>query len=147
MAINFIDIIKQITNPKSDIIRIIIEYGEIEQKIKNTESQTWYFNQGLESKKARLIGLETEFEKIRKDFNDSSLDELIYKLNEIKDQKENLLNRNLNTVHQIYLSSLISEIKYIEDLIEMKSRVDKIMSINYYTENASEFLLISGWEY
>lgn len=147
MAINFIDIIKQITNPKSDIIRIIIEYGEIEQKIKNTESQTWYFNQGLESKKARLIGLETEFEKIRKDFNDSSLDELIYKLNEIKVQKENLLNRNLNTVHQIYLSSLISEIKYIEDLIEMKSRVDKIMSINYYTENASEFLLISGWEY
>ncbi|MGE0076364.1 MAG: hypothetical protein AB7S48_00740 [Bacteroidales bacterium] len=113
MALNFIDIIKQITNPKSDIIRIIIEYGEIEQKIKNTESQTWYFNQGLESKKARLIGLETEFEKIRKDFNDSSLDELIYKLNKIKDQKGNLLNRNLNTVHQIYLSSLISKIKYI----------------------------------
>jgi hypothetical protein len=86
-----------------------------------------------------------KFENIRKDLNDSSLDELISRLNEIK-TKKSLITGRLGLIKQIHLSSLLTRIKYVEELIEMKSRVDKMMPIDYYIENADALLAISGWE-
>ena len=145
MAIHSKDIMNLIVNPKSDIVSIIIEYGKIKKKLKNPEIQTWYFNQGIESHKARLNDLKKEFGNFRKDFYDASLDELISKLNDIK-TKESLITGRIGTIQQIYLSYLLSQIKYLEELIEMKSRVNKMMPIDYYIENDNEFLTIAGWE-
>ena len=145
MTIHAKDIINIVVKPKSDIIRIIIEYGKIKQKLKHPETQTWYFNKGIESHKARLNYLKKEFENFRNDLNDSSLDELISWLNEIK-TKESLITGRLGLIKQIHLSYLLSKIKYLEELIEMKSRANKMMPIDYYIENDNEFLTIAGWE-
>jgi hypothetical protein len=145
MAVHSKDIINIIVKPKPDIIRTIIEYGKIKHDLKHPETQTWYFIKGIESHKARLNDLKNDFENFRKDLNDSSLDELISWLNEIKTE-DSLITGRLGLIKQIHLSYLLSKIKYIEELIEMKSRVNKVMPIDYYIENDNDFLTIAGWE-
>jgi hypothetical protein len=145
MAIHAKDLINIIVKPTSDITTVIIDYGKLKQKLQNPEAQSWYFHQGLESHNAKLSELKMKFENIRKDLNDSSLDELISRLNEIK-TKKSLITGRLGLIKQIHLSSLLTRIKYVEELIEMKSRVDKMMPIDYYIENADALLAISGWE-
>jgi len=145
MAIHAKDLINIIVKPTSDIISIIIDYGKLKQKLQNPEAQSWYFHQGLESHNAKLSELKMKFENFRKDFNDSGLDELISRLNEIKTE-ESLITGRLGLIKQIHLSSLLSQIKYVEELIEIKSRVNKMMPIDYYIENGNDFLTIAGWE-
>ena len=145
MAIHAKDLINIIVKPTSDIITIIIDYGKLKQKLQNPEAQSWYFHQSLESYQAKLRELEEKFEKFRTDFNDSDLDELISRLNEIK-TKKSLITGRLGLMKQIHLSSLLSQIKYVEELIEIKSRVNQMMHIDYYIEIADALMEISGWE-
>jgi len=145
MAIHAKDLINIIVKPTSDIITIIIDYGKIKQRLENPEAQSWYFHQSLEAHRAKLMALEEKFENFRKDFNDSNLDELISRLNEIK-TKKSLITGRLGLMKQIHLSSLLSQIKYVEELIEIKSRVNQMMHIDYYIEIADALMEISGWE-
>ena len=145
MAIYAKDLINAIDKPSADIIGIIIDYGKLKQKLQNPEAQSWYFNQSLESHQAKLMALEEKFEKFRADLNDSGLDELISKLNEIAAEK-NSIKGYIGMIKRIYLSSLLSKIKYVEELITIKGRVNKMMPINYYIENTDALLTISGWD-
>ena len=146
MAINLKDILKIIVKPKSNTARILIEYGKLEQQLKEPEHQSEYFQYGIQNHKKKLIELKDDFEDIRNDFNDTSLDVLISKLSEIKIEKETLIKQSLNTMKLIYLSSLESNINYLDDLVELKSRISKkMMPIDYYIRNTDDFLIITGW--
>ncbi len=145
MAIHAKDLINIIVKPSSDIITIIIDYGKIKQKLQNPEAQSWYFHQSLEAHRAKLRELEEKFEKFRTDFNDSDLDELISRLNEVKTKKSQIPKR-MGLIQQIHLASVLSKMKYLEELIEMKSRISQMMPIDYYIENGNALLAISGWE-
>ncbi len=145
MAIHAEDLINVIVKPSSDLISIIIDYGKLKQRLENPERESWYFHQSHESHQAKLKALEEKFEKFRTDFNDSDLDELISMLNEVKTEKSQI-PRRMGLVQQIHLASVLSKMKYLESLIEMKSRTNQMMPIDYYIENGDALLTISGWE-
>lgn len=146
MSLSFNEISKLIVKPQSQLIRIILDYGFIVQKLKNSESQSWYFIRGYKSNIDRLENLKKEFEEIRKQFNKLSLDDLIRKLNETQANKDFFIGRNVNTIILMHISSLGSQIKYYKELIEIKRRVKQLKSIDFYIENSNEFLFLSGWD-
>lgn len=146
MSLSFNEISKLIVKPQSQLIRIILDYGVIVQKLKNSESQSWYFIRGYKSNIDRLENLKKEYEEIRKQFNKLSLDDLICKLTENQANKDFFIGRNVNTILLMHISSLSSQIKYNKELIEIKRRVKHLKSIDFYIENSNEFLILSGWE-
>jgi len=146
MAIDIKDIINLIVKQGTDISKILFEYAKLKQKLNDSENQSEYFQYGIQSHLEKLIKLKDDFEDIRSDFNNSNLDVLISNLNELKHESQELMKQSLNTNRLIYLSSLKSNISYLEELIEIKSRISKMMPIDYYTKNTDDFLIITGWK-
>ena len=126
---------------ESSFIRIIIEYSSLKQKIENSENQSWYFKQGIDSSKERLIALTKEFEEIRKTFNENSIDELIERINENLKYKSGYERNGMNTIQQMHYSSIISQIVFYNELIRLKSKTELLKDIEYYLENPEEFLI------
>ncbi|HQB77915.1 MAG TPA: hypothetical protein PLJ52_06170 [Tenuifilaceae bacterium] len=141
MGINFNDIIKVI-NPeqKSDVIRLIIDYGELKQKLENPENNSWYFTQALESNKAKLISLEKNYEKIRVLFNESTIDTLINGVNKNLVIKSWYERHGMNTIQQMHYSSVVSQVKFLNELIRLKSKTVSLMSADYYLANPEELI-------
>lgn len=126
---------------ESSLIRILIEYSGLKHKIENPENQSWYFKQGIESSKERLIALTKEFEEIRKTFNEASIDELIERINENLKYKSGYERSGMNTIQQMHYSSIISENVFYNELIRLKSKTELLKDIEYYLENPEEFLI------
>lgn len=143
MAINFKKIenllIKK--NDESSIVRILVDYSVLKQRIEDLDNQSWYFKQGIESSKERLIALTKEFEKIRKTFNETSIDELIELINDNLRFKLGYELRGMNTIQQMHYSSIISENLFFNELIRLKSKTELLHDIEYYLENPEEFLI------
>ncbi len=144
MAINFKDIINILTsnNRKRNILsRIVLDYGILKQKSDNPEEQSWYFNNALESNQYKMLLLKKEFDEIRKEINDLTIDDLLAYQNKAKENKERVLLKGyMNTLDQMCFSGIQSKISYYQDLIEVKSRVEEVKSIDYYVENGDELL-------
>jgi hypothetical protein len=126
---------------KSSLFRILVEYSGLKQKIENPDNQSWYFKQGIESNKKRLIALTREFEEIRKTFNETTIDELIQRINENLKYKSNYERNGMNTIQQMHYSSIISENEFYNELIRLKSKTELLKDIDYYLENPKEFLI------
>ena len=141
MGINFRDILILI-NPeqKSDILRLIIDYNNLKKKLENTEDNSWYFKQALESNKTKLESLRKDYEKIRIVFNESTIDTLIEKINENLELKSIYEKKGMNTIQQMHYSSIISENEFYNELIRLKSKTEFLKDIDYYLENPEEFL-------
>ena len=71
------------TKSDSTLETIILEYAKLKQRIDHPDNQSWYFKQGMKSSLERLSFLNMEFEKIRKSFNESTIDDFIERINEI----------------------------------------------------------------
>ena len=128
---------------KSDqlsLIRIIVEYSTLKQKLENPESQSWYFIKGIESSKNRLISLKNEFNEIRRIFIETTIDELIEIINENLKYKSHYEKNGMNMVQRMHYSSIISEIEFAKELMRLKSKTDSLKEIDYYLENPEEFL-------
>lgn len=126
---------------ESSLVRIIVEYSILKQKIETQESQSWYFKLGFESSKERLIALTKEFEEIRKTFNETSIDELIERINENLKYKSGYEKNGMNTIQQMHYSSIISENEFYNELLRLKSKTEFLKDIDYYLENPEEFLI------
>ena len=130
----------------SQIESIMFEYGTLTQKLHNVDEQTWLFKKGLENHKNELIELKKEFNKIRSDFNATSLDELIYNLNEVEKKLKSFNNKSYKgMIDRMAIASFRSNIVYIELLIEVRSRTDEIKEIDYYFENKESLIKLLGW--
>jgi len=125
---------------KSSLIRIIVEYSTLKQKLENPENQSWYFIKGIESSKNRLISLKNEFNVIRRIFNETTIDELIEIINENLKYKSHYEKNGMNMVQRMHYSSIISEIEFAKELIRLKSKTDSLKEIDYYIESPEEFL-------
>lgn len=149
MSIDYKDIISVLNiskNGKGCIERLVIDYGILKHKLDNPDEQSWYFKNSLQSSKKKLIKLREEFNEIRKEFNKSSFDILLAKLNDAKACKKGLLSKSyMNTIDFIMLSSYQSSIDYYKELITFKSRVDIIKRINIYIKNKDELLKLLNW--
>jgi len=135
-------------NPKtnSQLETIILEYGNLAQKMNNMEQQSWMFKKAEENNLLKLKDLKSQFEKIRTEVNDTGIDDLIELLN---DKKENIKyfqsQPQLNFIGRMALASLSSNLAYIEELLSIKSRVDEMKDIEYYLENKESLIKLLGW--
>ena len=130
----------------SQIESIMFEYGTLTQKLHNVDEQTGLFKKGLENHKNKLIELKKEFNEIRSDFNATSLDELIYNLNEVEKKLKSFNNKSYKgMIDRMAIASFRSNIVYIELLIEVRSRTDEIKEIDYYFENKESLIKLLGW--
>jgi hypothetical protein len=142
MGLNFKKIENQLIKKKdkSSLIRILVDYSTLKQKIENPDNQSWYFKQGLESSKKRLVNLTKEYNGIRKFFNETTIDSLIEKINKNLRFKSGYERNGMNTIQQMHYSSIISQNEFYNELIRLKSKSKLLMDINYYLENPEEFL-------
>ena len=142
MALNFKRIEDLLIKGKneSSLVRIIIDYSTLKRKIESPDNQSWYFKQGIESSKQRLGLLKIEYEEIRKLFNETSIDFFIEKINENMVYKSGYEKNGMNSIQQMHYSSIISENKFFNELIRLKSRTKLLMPIDYYLDNTEEFL-------
>lgn len=147
MAIKGKGLIRLLAPKEPDYIRIILEYAALQQKLDHVEDQSWYFKQGLAANRKKLSDLNARFEEIRRDFNEVSLDDLIAAKNKAAGNKRSILNRKgIGLILQVAHAATVSRIRYLDDLIELKSRVTEIKSIHYYFEHSEALFQLTGWK-
>ena len=130
----------------SQLETIILEYGNLVQKMNNPEQQSWFFKKAEENNLLKLKGLKSQFENIRNEVNDTSIDDLIELLNDRKENIKSFQNSpQLNFIGRIAVASLNSDITYIEELLAIKSRVDEMKELDYYLENKESLIKLLGW--
>ena len=136
-------------NPKTNtqLETIILEYGNLVQKMNNMEQQSWMFKKAEKNNLLKLKDLKRQFENIRKEVNDTSIDDLIELLNDKKENTKSFQNSpQLNFIGRIAVASLNSDIIYIEELLAIKSRVDEMKELDYYLENKESLIKLLGWK-
>jgi len=128
---------------RSDIVRLIFDYAVLNQKLENIDTGSWYFQKAKKNNINKLKKMEEQFDIIRKDFNETSLDILIesrqnwmFKLEKYSDKKYRGL------VNSLLLNSIKGQLNYVKELIRLKSKSDKLYPIDYYISNPKEFSLL-----
>ena len=144
MALKFKDIENLLVKKKdeSSLESIIIAYSTLKQKIENTDNHSWYFKQGLESSKQRLMSLNNDYEEIRVLFNDSSVDYFIERTNRNSAITSSYEGKSMGAIQIFHYSHLMGESKFLNELIRLKSKTEVLMPIDHYLENPEAFLMI-----
>ena len=125
---------------ESSLIRILVEYSSIKQKLGSPDNQSWYFKKGIESNKQRLVTLTKEYNDIRKTFNENTIDSFIERINKNLKDKLSIEKQGMNTLTQMHYFSILSSNEFFNELIRLKSKTDLLMPIDYYMENPEEFI-------
>lgn len=124
MAINFKrfgDLLFKKKN-ESSLVRILLEYFSIKQKLENPDNQSWFFKKGIESNKQKLVTLTKEYNEIRKTFNENTIDFFIEKINKNLEDKLSIEKHGMNTLTQMYYSSILSSNEFYNELIRLKRK-------------------------
>ena len=143
MALDFNQIEKLLIKNKSDssLVDLIIEYSKLKQALNDTENHSWYFKQGIESKQQELWALADRFEKLRVLFNSSTIDCFINKINDNNDYLSDSEGNYRGFNHRTVCSWKRNENELFHEFIQLKSRIEFLMRIDYYLENPNEFLI------
>ncbi len=129
----------------SQIETILFEYGTLNQKLENLEAQSFFFKKGIENHKLRSIELKKEWEVIRANINTTSIDELIFVLNDTNNQLVKLNDKKrFRTNDFLHSASLKSKIANIEEFLSVKGRVKEVFEIEYYLKNKEELMELLG---
>jgi len=126
----------------SSLARILLEYATLLQKLEASSSQSWYFKQGLDANKKRILNLKKEFNDIKDIFNATTIDELLGKITENLEGKLHYEKYGMNTIQQMHYSKMSSENEFLRELIRLKSKTKSLRNIDYYLKNPEEFLII-----
>lgn len=146
MALKFKEIEKILVKGKneSSLENIIIEYSTLKQKVENSDNQSWYFQKGLEASNQRLTSLNNDYEEIRKLFNDSTIDDFIERINGNSSITSSYEGKSMGAIQLLYYSYKLSESRFFNELIRLKSKTELLMPIECYLENSEEFLMFIG---
>ena len=126
----------------SSLSRILLEYATLTQKMESPESQSWYFKKGLEANKKRILRLKKEFNNIKDIFNAATVDTLLSKIDENLEIKSHYEGRGVGMIGQMHYSSVVSQNKFLRELVRLKGKTNSLHDIDYYLENPEEFLII-----
>lgn len=148
MSVNLNEIIAVLNlKPKtnSQLETILLEYGTLIQKLNNIDEQSWLFKKAEENNLLKLNELKSQFEEIRESIHSATIDDLIASVN---DENENILKlqkMERNSITSIGLTALNSRKAYIEELLEIKARVDEMNEIDFYFDNKEPLIKLLGW--
>lgn len=126
---------------ESSLENIIIAYSTLKQKIENSENQSWYFKQGMESSKQRLSSSNKDYEEIRKLFNESTIDYFIERVNKNSSTISHYQGKSMGAIQLMHYTFLIGESEFLNELIRLKSKTKLLMRIDYYLGNTEAFLM------
>ncbi len=127
---------------KSMIADLLLEYAALKKKLDKPDQQSWYFLKGLDMHKQRLIFLFDRYEGIRIFFNQSTVDDLIETVNDHQHQITELEQKWMGMLTRMKYEHLISEKKRFNEFIQLKSRINKLQTIDYYLDNPEDLLSI-----
>lgn len=144
MALKLNQVIDVLTekNEQTTVVKIIIEYSTLKQKLDNLEDQSWYFKKSLEISNQKLIDLKSQYEVIRTRLNEHTIDDFIGFLNEQNQKLEKLNKYPKNTIFLISTSVIKSDIDYLNELIALKSKADVFPPMSHYLEDPEAFLTL-----
>ena len=143
MALDIDKVFNLILNKKSDtyIGRIILDYLSLKQKLKNIDKQSWYFKNGLEANKKKLISLKESYDKLREDYNKVTIEDLKHNIDETKNiLSERYRNRSINSIEIYLYNYLHNQISFYKELIYTKRKVDFLHPIDYYETHTDELI-------
>lgn len=130
---------------EQSISGIFSEYQRITLQLQNSKDQSWYFQKAMASKRKRLAFLTKEYEDIRKQFNQMSLDEMIKELNNTYDEEKELEKRDhMGLIGHFCLAHILNKRNLLNEMISLKNSVNELMPIEYYTtitENAIDIIV------
>jgi hypothetical protein len=143
---DIVTILNSENNKDSVFEKLILDYASLKQKLSSPKEQSWYFEQALESNKKKLEDLKKHFEKIRNDVNSSTIDDLIASQKEALESNESYMKiRNPIFIRQIALGSVNSKLNYLQQLIQIKSRIKEVRELEYYLEDEKNLVELLGW--
>ena len=125
----------------SKIIKLIIDYGILYSKLQNIERQSWYFKRGIDGNRKKLKLINTDFEKIRNDVNNYTINKLIKEVNKEKEVERSFGSRKeyCNLTSRIFSAwvhkAAINRIYYLTKLIQIKKEIGILESIDFYLVN------------
>lgn len=126
---------------ESVIIRTIGKYATLKNRINNKEEQSWYFNKAIANKIENLQTLKNEFEKIKNDFNSLDVDALIETIKTKEELYEICVQKSMPVFVKIWGShSATNQIIYFSELLTLKSKTNRMESIDYYVNNPDEVM-------
>ena len=137
MAIEFNKLINAIVPSALErtLQHMVEEYHSIKMQLENKDTQSFYFKQAIDSKIKRLESLHNDFEKVRTRFNESSKDKLNEKYLEVKGHKERYDKKGFsNMIDRMAYASICSDLEYFKQLVDLKSKVDMLMPIEFYSD-------------
>lgn len=126
----------------SSLAGLLMEYAILKQKLEEPDGQSWYFKQGINSRKKRLAHLMKKFNAIKSTFNSTTIDAFLEKINENKAVCLHYEKRGINTIQQMHYSKLKSENAFLYELIGLKSKTNQLNEIDHYLNHPEEFLMI-----
>jgi len=124
---------------------VVLEYGSLVQKMSNIEQESWFFRRARENNLTKIKELKNNFDEIRKAINSASIDDLIDARNILDESILKIKKMEMNSIVYIGLASFNSRKAYVEELMEIKSRVDKMNEIDFYFENTEHLIKLLGW--
>lgn len=143
---DFIAVLHADCKEKNSLGKLILDYGILNNKLNEAESQSWYFKKSIVSNRQKLLMLRNQFEEIRKEINRSSFDDLLNNMKLANNEKEKMLSKGqLNMIDRMIYPGILSEIDYYRELTGVKSRVSKMEEVDYYLGNGDELLKLLGW--
>ncbi len=124
---------------------IILAYIDLKHKVDNCSEQSWYFQKALESHQKHLGFLKFIFQKFADSYNEATVDDYLDQISINIERIKELESREfLNWMMRMALNSTKNENVYLKSLIQLKSSLDTIKSLEYYAEKPEEFLQYIG---
>lgn len=119
--------------------KIIFDYYSLKQRLDNPDQQSWYFIQGLESSKKKLITLKNSYEDIRNEFNVTSIETYKKELKKLKKTNENNQRyidsgEYIGFMKGMFFTSVKSQIGLLDETLKLKLKIGKLEPIEYYQD-------------
>jgi len=97
----------------------------LEDRINNSEEQSWYFRKGIESQERNLRNFKNQFEELREEFYESdSVDNLERELDDLIITSGKIKVTGMSSGY--HKMAVNSKIKRVSEMIEMKNKYSEI---------------------
>ena len=106
-----------------------MEYAILKRKLEEPDGQSWYFKQGINLRKKRLLNLIKQFNAIKSTFNTTTIDTFLEKINENNSVCLDYEKRGINTIQHMHYSKLKAENAFLYELNGLKSKMNQLKEI------------------